>query len=80
MRRYTSYKENSCLEKEALTKETLFTSLLQNVRFSVSGVSTLKDVTYLMKIANGGYMIAYSECTDVISFVEELLKNEQSNE
>lgn len=74
---FPKYTRGSNFKKSIITKTQLFTILLQNVRFSVNEMASIRDVMYLMKIAYKGYSFMYSECVDVDLFLRGLLKIEE---
>lgn len=66
---FPTYMPGMTFFKEEISKMQLFTVLLQNIRYSVDEKSSVNDVVQLMRIANGGYSVAYSRCADVNSFL-----------
>ena len=74
---FPKYIDDCIIEINKISKIKLFTKLLQNVRFSYNEQNSLKDVTRLMRCVGSGYIIFYSNCTDVECYLEELLKDEK---
>lgn len=69
---FPQYSKNSNFSVSAISKMTLFTKLLQNVRYSISNAKSLIDATNLMKKMVAGYIITFSNCSDVNLFLKEL--------